>query len=208
MKKFVLIITTLLFIQIDEKKVDNFGVCNPEKSLENNVISGKKEKISANIKNYDPNDKIIIIGLENVSQDRLLEAEKVLKRFYRFKTRVINTRYAIYERFYYNDERKIIDPDMLVRAAAKEFETTDKILFITNKEMYANNTFCRGYTTVEGRVLISKDDSFMEETIIHEVGHTYGLLHCNDLKCVMAIYNDEFDEGKFCDICRRQINYY
>ncbi|MFN5181946.1 MAG: hypothetical protein ACK5D5_02850 [Bacteroidota bacterium] len=69
---------------------------------------------------------------------------------------------------------------MLVRSAAKEFETTDKILFITNKEMYANNTLCQGYAKVGGRVLISKDESFMEETIIYVVGHTYGFLHCKD----------------------------
>jgi archaemetzincin len=42
---------------------------------------------------------------------------------------------------------------------------------------------------------------------VHELGHTYGLLHCPDGRCVMAssTYVEQIDlkDAQFCDRCRR-----
>ena len=44
---------------------------------------------------------------------------------------------------------------------------------------------------------------------IHELGHTYGLLHCHNPECVMksSTYVEEIDfkSSRFCDKCRAQL---
>jgi predicted Zn-dependent protease len=55
--------------------------------------------------------------------------------------------------------------------------------------------------------IVRGEKSFLKETIIHELGHTLGLRHCNDLTCIMAVDNDGFDSGTFCDKCSRQIGF-
>jgi len=46
--------------------------------------------------------------------------------------------------------------------------------------------------------------------IIHELGHTFGLIHCHNLNCVMqsSTYVEDIDqkEARFCDECRKLIS--
>jgi archaemetzincin len=49
----------------------------------------------------------------------------------------------------------------------------------------------------------------LEKEAVHELGHTFGLLHCPDDQCVMrsSTYAEELDmkAGQFCDDCRAQV---
>ncbi len=49
----------------------------------------------------------------------------------------------------------------------------------------------------------------MEKEILHELGHTFGLLHCKN-SCVMKFSNTIFDTdtkpAEFCDVCREKIS--
>ncbi|HYU31798.1 MAG TPA: archemetzincin, partial [Thermoanaerobaculia bacterium] len=48
-----------------------------------------------------------------------------------------------------------------------------------------------------------------EKEAIHELGHTFGLIHCRQPKCVMrsSTYVEEIDlkEGQFCEGCRKAL---
>ncbi len=48
------------------------------------------------------------------------------------------------------------------------------------------------------------------KVIIHELGHTFGLIHCHIPTCVMrsATYAEEIDQKEYhlCTNCRRQLN--
>jgi len=52
-------------------------------------------------------------------------------------------------------------------------------------------------------------ERFIKE-IIHELGHTYGLIHCHTPTCVMrsSTYAEDIDEKSrsFCDDCRQKID--
>ena len=49
----------------------------------------------------------------------------------------------------------------------------------------------------------------LEKEAIHELGHTYGLVHCADPVCVMraSTYVEEIDlkTADFCESCRRAV---
>jgi archaemetzincin len=49
----------------------------------------------------------------------------------------------------------------------------------------------------------------LETETVHELGHTFGLLHCNDVDCVMhaSTYVEEIDlkSASFCTVCLRQL---
>ena len=60
--------------------------------------------------------------------------------------------------------------------------------------------------------LASDDALFLERAtkeIVHELGHTFGLGHCHNTKCVMHFSNSLADtdvkEAHFCNMCRPKI---
>lgn len=83
----------------------------------------------------------------------------------------------------------------------------NKTIYLTTNPLYTNGVKLRGYTTLWGKVIIVRaDSSFLKETLTHEIGHTFGLDHCKDLYCIMAINNDEYDTGDFCNDCKNKMN--
>lgn len=152
---------------------------------------------------YNPYEKITIVGLGDVSLDRLRVAENIIRNFYNFRTEVKPYNMRITDEFFIDNQKETVDCDKFVRY----FNPEEKVVFITNKKMWAQSMYLRGYTTVMGKVIITTSNQNMKETLIHEIGHTYGLLHCDNLTCVMAINNDNYDSGTFCDICSRNINF-
>lgn len=152
---------------------------------------------------YNPNETIYIFGINNTSRDKLLKAEKIIKDFYKFNTIISDHNFELHKSYYKDYYNKVIDCDVLVR----DFVPNAKLIYITDEQMWGTNTSVRGYTTLGGNVIVSTSNEFMRETIIHEIGHTYGLSHCNDLTCIMAIYNDAYDSGTFCKKCKTEINY-
>ncbi len=49
-----------------------------------------------------------------------------------------------------------------------------------------------------------------EKEALHELGHTFGLVHCRNFECVMylsnAIEQVDLKVGAFCDACRAQLD--
>lgn len=154
-------------------------------------------------KYYNPNKTVIIRGLGYVDKSDLEYASKVVKEFYGYNC-VIEYNIVIPNEIYSNSSQSSIEGH---EAMVKFKNQSSKTIFITNKGLYKGTLELRGYTTTYGNTVIVKNDkTFMKETLIHELGHTLGLYHCDNLTCVMAIYNDKYDSGDFCNKCKNFLN--
>lgn len=176
-----------------------YAFCEYVKDLKKNEVGVSDEKRTTDVEPY-VNNTLIIRGLGNVDRSDLEYASKIVEDFYGYSC-IIKENVDIPDNIYYNsntiDAPKCID----------EFNSSVKTLYITEKNIEENETDLRGYTTLYGNTIVVKGKkSIMKETIVHEIGHTLGLYHCDDLTCVMAINNDEYDSGDFCNNCKNKLN--
>lgn len=77
----------------------------------------------------------------------------------------------------------------------------ERTIYITRQKIQDGETALRGFTRMHGHVVVVKSNAHFRHTILHEIGHTYGLAHCTDKRCLMAIHNDSEETGRFCNRC-------
>jgi archaemetzincin len=101
-----------------------------------------------------------------------------------------------------------------------------KILAIYDFDAYSNHlNFVFGQATIDGRASaiylrlrqefygLKKNDSLFYQRIVkeavHELGHAFGLSHCNKLTCVMhfsnSLHDTDIKENNFCNNCRTRL---
>ncbi|MBZ5638763.1 MAG: archaemetzincin family Zn-dependent metalloprotease [Acidobacteriia bacterium] len=106
-------------------------------------------------------------------------------------------------------------------------ETASRVLGITSVDLYVPVlTFVFGEAQLAGKAAVVSthrlrneayglpaDDGFLMDRLgkeaVHEIGHTYGLVHCVSPTCVMrsSTYVEEIDlkSPEFCPACREEI---
>jgi len=126
----------------------------------------------------------------------------------------------------YNSQRKQYFSSKLL-GSLKKSERKERVVGITDVDLYVPRlNFVFGEAdTVSGIAIVSlcrlrqeyygvaPDEAlFLERAakeIVHELGHTFGLRHCSDNKCVMHFSNSLADtdlkEAHFCTKCRPKI---
>jgi hypothetical protein len=166
---------------------------NPHVSSDNSVVSK-----SSNPDGVD----FYIRALGDVDAGDLEYAVKVIENFYGYNVKIKSS-------VDLSENMKISGTDKLINAqnTVEELEHFENTIFIVDKRIFRYDRELRGYT-YGNTVIVRGDREIMKETLIHEVGHTLGLGHCDDLTCVMAIKNDEFDSGDFCKKCKKQLSTY
>ena len=184
----------------------------PNQPIENVVENTPNFKQSTNEGNHNPqieesnhtnqSETVIIRPLGNVDYDDLEDASKIIKEFYGFNC-VIGSSEPITEDLYISGTDQIVN----AKSCLHKFSTKNRVVYIVDKKLWADGDYLRGFASTSGGfVVVRGEKSFLRETIIHEIGHTFGLGHCDDMSCIMAINNDEYDSGTFCDKCRNKIS--
>jgi hypothetical protein len=173
---------------------------NEERSTPNFNIETNQSKPNKKIKNNGVDFYIRPLG--NVDRSDLTDAVRILNDFYGYNCKIESG-------VELNENMKIDGTDEIinVKYSLDNLERYQKTVFIVDKRLWWANKEYRGYTN-GSTVIIRGDKKILRETLIHEIGHTLGLGHCNDLTCVMAVDNDQYDSGTFCKKCRKQINTY
>ena len=162
------------------------------------------ENISKVDNNNFPKRHIVVSSLGFVNQSEIDYSIKVIEDFYGYDCSIGGIE-TITNDMYLNGNSSIINADFTIEKL-NQIEKTNKTVYLVNKEMYADNINLRGYAIRNGNtILVVADRTMLKETLIHEIGHSLGLAHCDDLTCVMAINNDEWDRGTFCSECFRKL---
>jgi archaemetzincin len=129
----------------------------------------------------------------------------------------------------YNDLRKQYDANIILGRLSREAIGGNKVLALTKLDLYTsscNLNFIFVQAQCPGRVALVSlhrlnpvfyGQSFdykllLERTIkesVHELGHTFGLSHCSNPKCVMSFSNSIVDVDNkrpvFCENCKGRL---
>jgi hypothetical protein len=139
--------------------------------------------------------------LGNVENSDLTEAVKYVETFYGYKCKIAKG-VGISSTMKINNTNDIING----KEAIGELRRYSNTIFIVDKRLWHNNEV-KGLT--DGTTIIVRGEKeWLKETLIHEIGHTLGLGHCDNLSCIMAINNDEYETGTFCKKCKRYLRNY
>jgi hypothetical protein len=168
--------------------------------VHHSVSTNQVETKEVNPVNEEHTETIIIKGLGDVDQDDKLYASNVIKNFYGYNC-------IIEDNIDFPSNLHFIGSVIDAEKSIYEFNDDVKTIYLTNNRLREGDLELRGYTTIYGKsILVKSDKRIMKETILHEIGHTLGLEHCDNLSCIMATSNDEYETGKFCKSCKSKIN--
>lgn len=114
----------------------------------------------------------------------------------------------------------------LLKKVTKMKDNSDKFIVITDIDLYVPIlTYVFGEAELNGNYGVvsshrlhqeyyglPKDDYLfqtrIQKEVVHELGHNYGLVHCNNSTCVMhsSTYVEDIDykESSFCEACKSQ----
>jgi archaemetzincin len=80
-----------------------------------------------------------------------------------------------------------------------------KTIYVTNENLVNKGQQIRGGTFLRCNTVIVEHTDYDESTVLHEIGHTLGLVHCDNPKCLMAIDNDLERKLDFCEKCKKRL---
>lgn len=120
----------------------------------------------------------------------------------------------------FNRARQQYRGDLLIDAVRDE--AADRVLAVTNYDLYASNlNFIFGLADAGNKSAVislfrlrmgADEETFRRRAVteaIHELGHTWGVFHCQNSRCVMHFSNSLEDtdrkETEWCESCDRKL---
>jgi hypothetical protein len=189
--KIIALVFVIHFIKEIYEKNNTDVKTDTNQSYTKNSTSTKKD-----------NKKLVdfyIRPLGEVDETDLSDAVKILRDFYQYNC-IIKPRVDISE----NMKIQGTDDILSAKETLNELSQYGNTIFIADKRLW-HLSECKGFTNGTS-IIVKGDKSIMKETLLHEIGHTLGLNHCDNLSCIMAINNDEYETGNFCKKCRKKAN--
>ena len=169
---------------------------------------------------------IDIIPIGEVEETLLLFLKKSLFQTFNIETRIRNCRFDL-SHVYDPARNQYNSTGLLLELLNNTPPENSKILGITELDLFIPIfTFLFGEAQLNGvAALVSthrlrnqfygipEDKELLKNRLlkegIHELGHTFGLIHCFALKCVMksSTYVEDIDQKSpnFCRVCEKQI---
>jgi archaemetzincin len=172
-------------------------------------------------------ETICLLPVGEVNEDVLFflqsELQKVFQRQVKIAEGLEHPDYA------YNPEREqYLSPDIVDRIKKEKSKDCDRILGVVDIDLYVPSlNFVFGQADFHDRVAVisltrlrqeyyglSSDEKLFRERAlkeaVHELGHTYGLRHCPDTKCVMHFSNSlkdtDIKSHNFCPGCKSKLS--
>lgn len=168
-----------------------------------------------------------VVDLLNFSNSNFIRhLPTLLERNFSLQTVIKESKFNISD-YYFKERNQYYSTQILQSALLKYSDNYDKILVLTDLDLFVPVlTFVFGEAQLNGKAAVVSahrlyqefyglphNDTLlnhrMEKEVLHELGHTYGLRHCQNWNCVMhsSLNIDEIDikPAEFCKICLLKI---
>ncbi len=144
-------------------------------------------------------DQVIYIsGLGDFNQSDLETASKEITEVFGFKCEIIDPIKTTSELYVTNTDRLDENKCMV------SLNPKNKTVYVTNESL--SSKYKAGAAKKNGKfIIISNTGNHVRKTVLHEFGHTLGMDHCVNNKCIMATHNIMTCNGEFCNNCKLKL---
>jgi predicted Zn-dependent protease len=144
-------------------------------------------------------DKVVYItGLGDFNQSDLETASKEITDVFGVKCEIIGPVKTTSKLYVTNTDR--LDENKCMTS----LNPKNKTVYITNEYLSSKNR--AGAAQKNGKfIIVSNNCNNLRKTVLHEFGHTLGMDHCHNNKCIMATHNTMTCNGEFCDNCKTKL---
>ena len=172
-------------------------------------------------------ETICLLPVGEVAQDILSFLQSGLEKIFETDVRVVEG--VEHPNYAYNSQREqYLSSDIVNRIKQQKADECDRILGVTDIDLYVPSlNFVFGQADFYDKVAVislvrlrqeyynlPKDEKLFQERILkeaaHELGHTYGLTHCENPKCVMHFSNSlkdiDIKSHDFCPECESRLD--
>lgn len=153
------------------------------------------------LKSMNDGDTIVIQGLGEYSQLDILAIQDVIERRCHIPTKIGDPIELTSEEY--------VDGDVNIERCLIDFDNNTNKILVTDSKCYSTVEKRRvgGVGELNGNLIIIGKNPIntTERVLIHEMGHCFGLDHCENPTCVMS-QTRENDHLKlnFCDDCKKK----
>lgn len=171
-------------------------------------------------------DKLYIVPIHRPRQENLELLKQALSEVFPLRVEFLTLDMDI-ESVFNARRHQYHSTEILANLLRRMPNDTERILAVTDLDLYIPIlTFVFGEAQLRGHAAVvschrlknefygipADSDALMDRLIkeaVHELGHTYGLVHCENYSCVMhaSTYVEEIDikDYHFCPDCRIQL---
>jgi hypothetical protein len=162
------------------------------------ILSANKNSVGVN-NSVEVNDTVYIKGLGDFNQLDLIKSKEILEDEFGVVCKIdgaISTDKDFYTK----------DGDYLEETKTfNKLRSTNKVVYITNELLFDDETDKKLKGSTSNKTMIVRTKT-LKKTLLHEFGHSLGLHHCDDKKCLMAIHNIHETNYEFCNNCSKKLN--